>query len=152
MEQAGRKIYRVRLETDERRQLREIVDSGKGSKTRRRRAHALLLADEGRPDGGMADGEIARALGIGVSTVERVRRQCVMEGLEAALERRVQANRKKRVLDGGGEGRLTMLACSDPPPGHARWTLKLLGERLVELEAVESISRETVRQTLKKTV
>lgn len=70
-----------------------------------------------------------------------------MEGLEAALERKVQVNRKKRLLDGEGVAKLTMLACSKPPPGHARWSLKLLGERLVELEIVDSISRETVRQT-----
>lgn len=74
-----------------------------------------------------------------------------MEGLEATLERKVQANRKKRLLDGAGEAKLTMLACSEPPPGQARWTLRLLGERLVELEVVESISTETVRRTLKKT-
>ena len=70
-----------------------------------------------------------------------------MEGLEATLERKVQANRKKRLLDGAGEA---MLACSAPPAGHARWTLKLLGDRLVELEVVDGISRETVRRTLKK--
>ena len=74
-----------------------------------------------------------------------------MEGLEAALERKVQLNRKKRLLDGEGEAKLTMLACSEPPPGHARWSLKLLGAHLVELDIVEGISRETVRQTLKKT-
>ena len=151
METTGRKIYRVRLETDEREWLKEILGGGKGSQERRRRAHVLLLADEGRPGGGLGDAEIARVLEVGASTVERVRRQCVMEGLDAALERKAQANRKKRLLDGAGEAKLAMLACSAPPAGHARWTLKLLGDRLVELEVVDGISRETVRRTLKKT-
>ena len=151
MKSAGSKIHRVRLESDERKRLKEILDNGKGSKERRIRAHVLLLADEGRSDGGFGDAEIARVLEIGVSTVERTRKRCVMEGLDAALERKVQANRKKRLLDGEGEAKLTMLACSEPPPGHARWNLRLLGDRLVELEVVDGISRETVRRTLKKT-
>ncbi len=151
MSSTGKKIYKVRLEPDERKHLKEILDSGKGSKERRRRAHILLLADESRPDGGLSDGAIAEVLEIGTATIERVRRKCVLDGLEAALERKVQVNRKKRLLDGEGEAKLTMLACSKPPPGHARWSLKLLGEQLVELEIVDSISRETVRQTLKKT-
>ncbi len=151
MNSTGKKIHKVRLEKDEREYLKEILDSGKGSKERRRRAHILLLSDESRPDGGLSDGGIAEVLEIGTATVERVRRQCVMEGLEAALERKVQLNRKKRLLDGEGEAKLTMLACSEPPPGHARWSLKLLGAHLVELDIVEGISRETVRQTLKKT-
>lgn len=151
MESAGRKICRVRLEEDERERLKGILDGGKGSKERRRRAHVLLLADEGRPDGGLGDAEIARVLDVGVSTVERTRKRCVMEGVDAALERKAQANRKKRLLDGEGEAKLAMLACSEPPPGHARWNLRLLGDRLVELEVVDGISRETVRRTLKKT-
>ena len=151
MNSTGKKIYKVRLEEDEREYLKEILDSGKGSKERRRRAHILLLADESRPDGGLSDGGIAEVLEIGTATVERVRKRCVMEGLEASLERKVQVNRKKRLLDGEGEAKLTMLACSEPPPGHAKWSLRLLGARLVELEVVEGISRETVRQTLKNT-
>ena len=150
MESTGRKSYGVRLDTDERERLKEVLDGGKGSKERRRRAHVLLLPDEGRPGGGLGDAEIARVLEVGASTVERVRRQCVMEGLDAVLERKAQASRKKRLLDGTGEARLTMLACSAPPAGHARWTLKLLGDRLVELEVVDGISRATVRRTLKK--
>ena len=152
MNSTGKKIHKVRLEKDEREHLKQILDSGKGSKERRRRAHILLLSDEGRPGGGLSDGEIAEVLEVGTATVERVRKRCVMEGLEAALERKVQVNRKKRLLDGEGEAKLTMLACSKPPPGHAKWSLRLLGAQLVELEIVEGISRETVRQTLKKTV
>ena len=143
----GRKIYRVRLDDEERRQLRAMVDDGKGSKERRRRAHLLLLADESRVGGGYRDADIAKILEIGTATVERVRKQCVMEGLEAALERKVHVSRKRRLLDGEGEATLAMLACSAPPEGYAQWSLRLLGEKLVELEVVESISTETVRKT-----
>ena len=85
MSATGRKIHRVRLEGHERIMLRELVDGGKGSKERRRRAHILLLADEDRQGGARSDADIADILGVGTATVERVRRQCTMEGLEAAL-------------------------------------------------------------------
>ena len=114
---------------------------------RRRQAQILLLADEARTDGGRIDADIAAIVDVSIATVERVRRRCVEEG----LERRVQANRKPRKLDGAGEAALTMIACSDPPEGRAGWTLTLLGERLVEMGVVDRISTETVRGTLKKT-
>ncbi len=151
MSTTGRKIYRVHLEEEERHKLQERIDSGKGSVSSRKRAHIMLLADENRPDGCFNDAEIARIVGVGIATPERVRRQCVLEGVEAALERKVQVNRKKRLLDGEGEAKLTMLACSKPPSGQAHWTMQLLGDKLVELEVVETISRETVRRSLKQT-
>ena len=132
--------------------LREIVDGGRGSKERRGRAHILLLADRDRPGGGRRDADIADVLGVGTATGGRVRKQCVLEGVEAALERRVQVNRRQRLLDGEGEARLTMLACSQPPEGQAQWTLQLLADRLVAPGVVETISTETVRRTLKKTI
>ena len=150
MEIAGRKKHRVKLKSEERAALRSVVD-GQGSKERRRRAHILLLADDNRKDGALADASIASVLEATVATVERVRRRYVLDGLEAALGRRPQTNRKPRKLDAEGEATLTMLARSAPPDGCARWTLNLLGERLVELEVVDSISHETVRQVLKKT-
>ena len=99
----------------------------------------------------MKDEEIARALKVGTATVERVRRRCVEEGVEAALGRRQQLNRRQRKLDGAGEAHLIALTCSQPPEGRASWTLQLLVDRLVECEIVDSVSTETVRQTLKKT-
>ena len=99
----------------------------------------------------MKDEEIARSLQIGNATVERVRRRCVEEGVEAALGRKEQLRRRQKKLDGLGEAHLIALACGEPPEGRAGWTLKLLADRLVECEIVESISTETVRQTLKKT-
>ena len=99
----------------------------------------------------MKDEEIARALQIGGATVERVRRRCVEEGIEAALARKEQLRRREKRLDGEGEAHLIALACGEPPEGWASWTLQLLAERLVQCEIVESISTETVRQSLKKT-
>ncbi len=123
------------------------------------RGQALLLSDEAHADGAMTDEDIARVLQIGRATVERVRRRCVEEGLERALGRKEQLNRRPKRLDGQGEAHpvsstgqaLIALACGEPPEGRAGWTLKLLADRLVECEIVESISTETVRQTLKKT-
>ena len=149
METKGRKRYRVRLSAEERAELSGIVN-GKAAAHRRKHAHILLLADEDREDGGRTDADIASVLGVGGSTVERVRKRCVEEGLEAAVERRTQVNRKPRNLDGAGEAKLVALACSAPPEGHARWTLRLLGDKLVELEVVDRIHKETVRKALEK--
>ena len=150
MQQAGRKLYRVALSEEERKALGRIVRS-RAAAQKRTRAHLLLLADEAQEGGGRTDADIASILNVGTATTERVRKRCVLEGLEAALEHKPQANRKPRKLDGEAEAKLVMIACSEPPEGQARWTLKLLGERLVELEIVDGISRETVRRTLKKT-
>ena len=148
----NRKIYHVGPEEDERALLRGTADGGKGSKERRLRAHILLLADRRRAGGGRGDAGTADVLRVGTATVERTRRQCVPGGLEAAPGRRVQLNRKPRLPAGEGEARLTMPACSEPPEGHAQWTLRLLCEKLVELKVVDTISTETVRRTLKKTI
>lgn len=144
------KKYRIRLTEQERIDLQDIVGKGKAAAQKRRHAHILLLADESADGKGMKDEDIAVAAFVTVRTVERVRRRCVEEGLLAALERRGQKNRKKPVLDGEGEARLAAIACSSPPEGHTRWTLSLLADKLVELEVVESISRETVSKVLKK--
>ena len=148
----GRKFYHVTLDTEERSFLQDLVEGGTGSKERRKRAHILLLADINRDGGGLRDTDIAHVLDVGSATVERVRKQCVMEGVEAALQRKEQKNRKKRLLDGEGEATLTMLACSAAPEGHAQWTLQLLADRLVTLEVVEAISRLRVHKVLKKTL
>ena len=145
------KKYRIKLSEEERSALTEMVSKAKAAAYKRRHAHILLLADEDGKQGGMKDKDIAAATLAGLRTVERVRKRCVEEGLSAALERRKQKNRRKRVLDGEGEARLVAIACSSPPEGRAGWTLRLLADRLVELEVVDEISRETVRRTLKKT-
>ena len=99
----------------------------------------------------MKDREIADSVDVSIPTVERVRRILVEHGLERALERKDPDRHYQRKLDAKGEAQLIALACEDPPEGRQRWTLKLLAEKLVELEVVESIGIETVRSTLKKT-
>ena len=145
------KRYRVRLSEEEQQGLRSLVSKGRAAAYKQTHARILLLCDENQADGAMKDEEIARAPKLGTATVERVRRRGVEEGLEAALGRRQQLNRRQRKLDGAGEAHLIALTCSQPPEGRAGWTLRLLADQLVECEIVDSISTETVRQTLKKT-
>ena len=145
------KKYRIRLTTDEQNGLKALVSRGRTATYKQTHARILLMSDESRPDSGMTDAEISRALGVGKSTVERVRRRCVEEGIESALNRKKQLRRRQKILDGEGEARLIAIACGETPDGRARWTLKLLADQLVECEIVESISAETVRMALKKT-
>lgn len=145
------KKYRIRLTTGEQKELRALVSRGRTAAYKQTHARILLMSDESRPDGGMTDATISHALGVGMSTVERVRRRCVEEGIESAMNRKKQLRHRQKILDGEGEARLIAMACGEPPDGRARWTLKLLADQLVEFKIVESISTETVRMTLKKT-
>ena len=145
------KKYRIRLTTDEQQELKALVSRDRASAYKQSHARILLMSDEARNDGGMKDTDISSALGIGLSMVERIRRRCVEEGLESALNCKKQLRRRRKRLDGEGEARLIAIVCSEPPQGRASWTLKLLAERLVECEIVESVSTETVRKVLKKT-
>ena len=145
------KKYRVQLTREEREELKALVSRGRAAAYKQTHARILLLSDEAQGDRAMKDEEIARALQVGGATVERVRRRCVEEGIEAALGRKEQLNRRRKKLDGRGEAHLIAMACGEPPRGRASWTLKLLADRLVECEVVDRISPETVRQTLKKT-
>ena len=145
------KKYRVALAEEEQQELKGLVSRGWAAAYRQTHARILLLCDENQANGPMKDEEIARALQVGTATVERVRRRCVEEGLERALGRKEQLNRRPQKLDGHDEAQLIALACSQPPEGRASWTLQLLADRLVECEIVDRISAETVRQTLKKT-
>lgn len=145
-----KKKYIVRLTASERQSLEDLVHKGKSAAYRRTHAQILLWADEGDAGPGLLDSEVADRVGVNERTVSRLRQRCVEEGLEAALERKPRAREKRRVLDGDGEAHLVALMCSEPPPGQSRWTLQLLGERLVELGVVESISHESVRGVLKK--
>jgi transposase len=139
--------YILNLTADERAALAEVYAKKRVSALRRSRAGILLKADEG-----LTDAEIAEDLGVGTATVERIRKRAVLEGIDGALERKKQdAPSRKPRLDGRAEARLVQLACSQPPEGHARWTLTLLGDKLVELNVVESVSRTTIHRRLKKT-
>jgi transposase len=129
-----------------------MIATGKAAAQKLTHARILLKAD--RADGGpdWTDGRIAEAVEVSTATVERVRQRFVEDGLEAALVRKKQARpSRERVLDGAAEARLIAVACSSPPDERARWTLRMLADKLVELEVVGSISTETVRRTLKKT-
>jgi len=145
------KKHHIRLSPEEREKLEAILRKGKASAHRQRHTRILLLADANGPQGGLNDSQIAEAVQTSIPTVERVRRICVEHGLERALERKDPDRVYERRLDGKAEAQLIALCCGEPPAGHARWTLRLLAGRLVELEIVDSISHETVRQTLKKT-
>jgi transposase len=145
------KVYRVKLTTEERAQLHELLSKGKAAARTLTHARILLKADEGEAGPCLADDEIALDLEVNRSTVERVRMRCVEEGFEAALRPRPSRQVHPRKLDGVQEAHLVTLACSPAPHGHGRWTLRLLADKLVELEIVDGISHETVRQTLKKT-
>ena len=145
------KKYRVRLGVEEQEELKALVSRGRAAAYKQTHARILLLSDENQDEGPMLDQEIARVLKVGTATVERVRRRCVEEGVEAALGRRQQLNRRKKKLDGAGEAHLIALACSKPPAGRASWTLRMLADGLVEREIVDSIGTDTVRRTLKKT-
>jgi transposase len=142
--------YVVRLSSEEREGLETLVKSGKGAADKRLRAQILLKADVGPGGRGWADGRIAEALEVGLSTVHRLRQRLVEEGLDAALMRRPSRQVHPRKLDGEMEARLIAFACAEAPEGRARWTMQLLADRLVELKVVDRISDETVRRTLKK--
>lgn len=146
-----RKRYRVVLSLAERDELKSLVSRGKSAARKLTRARILLMCDESTGER-RTDMEVAGALSVGRATVERVRRRCVEEGLESALNPRQQLRRRRKVLDGEAEARLVAIACGKPPEGRAKWTLRLLADRLVELEVVESVGVETVRRALKKTV
>jgi hypothetical protein len=126
--------------------LEDLVNRGRETAYRRRHAQIPLLADAGEQGSHLMDREIAERVNCTRRIVEQVRERCVCEGLQAALERRQRA----RELDGEGEARLVRLVCSGQPADRSSWTLKMLGERLVELDVVESIFAKTVRLVLKK--
>jgi transposase len=147
-----RKCFVVRLSQEEREQLLALVKTGKASALKLTRARILLKADQQERGPAWTDAEIADALEVALKTVFNIRRRWVEDGLESALERKRQsAPSKPRKLDGKVEAKLVATCCGPPPKGRAKWTLRLLAAKLVELKAVVSISPETVRQSLKKT-
>jgi hypothetical protein len=145
------KFYRVTLTVKERQELRALVSKGKAAARKLVRARILLLADQAEGGPAQADPEIVKSLGCGRVTVERVRKQFVVEGLEATLDPKPTSRTYERRLDGKAEAHLVALTCGAPPEGRGRWTLRLLANRMVALGYVESVSHEAVRQTLKKT-
>jgi hypothetical protein len=153
---AGREIvvkkYVVRLSESERERLDELVHTGKRPAQQIMKARILLKADASEAGEGWSDSRIVEALETSLSTVYRTRQRLVEDGIEAVLERKPRANPAiRRIFDGEAEARLIALACSEPPPGRARWSLRLLEEKVVELEIVDRASDNTIGRTLKKT-
>ena len=146
------KKHIVHRSQQERQILRRFISSGKRSAQLFIRARILLKADQGKDGPGWSDEKISHALDVTVQTVERIRKPLVLDGFDAVLKRQ-QYNQKvsRKRLDGDAEAHLIALSCSRPPKGRSGWSLRLLADRMVELSYVESISYETVRQTLKKT-
>jgi transposase len=145
------KNYRVTLTADERQRLQAMIAAGKAAAKSLAHARILLKADQAEGGPAWPDRRIAEALEVSVATVERVRQRLVEQGLDAALRRKEQDRPSREpTIDGRAEARLVALACSAPPDGRKAWTLRLLADRLVELEVVESVGREAVRQALKR--
>ena len=146
-----KKVFIVRLKDEDRIELETLIRKGKASAHTLTRARILLKADQGDKGKAWTDAKIAEALDVAPKTVFNLRRRWVEEGLETALKRKKQERPSRaRKLDGVAEAKLVATCCGPAPQGRARWTLRLLAEKLVELEVVESISSETVRGTLKK--
>jgi len=144
------KKYIVTLTEAERAMLQELIHKGKAAARKLMHGRILLKADVSSGGPGWGDQEISTALEVSTGTVQRIRQLFVEEGLEAALTPRPASQPRPWKLDGVGEAHLIALACSDPPAGQARWTLRLLAAQMVELAYVDTLSHETVRQVLKK--
>ncbi|ASJ70590.1 helix-turn-helix domain-containing protein [Granulosicoccus antarcticus] len=144
------KRHVVKLSEEECHALEQICKTGRIAAQKRRHAQILLLVDQGEHGPSMTDAEVAERMELTTRCIAKTRQRCVEEGLELALQRKRRSRERTARLDGDAEARLVSLACSDAPEGQVRWTLKLLSERLIELEIVESVAYETVRQVLKK--
>jgi hypothetical protein len=143
--------HRVHPSESQRRELGRRIAAGHGSARELAHARILLKADEAPGGPSWRDEEIARALDVSIATIERVRRRFAADGLTAAVRRKPPAREYRRALDGAAEAHLIALACSEPPAGEARWSMRLLAGKLVELRIVPAVSDETVRRALKKT-
>lgn len=144
------KRYVVTLSLEERRELETITASGKSSRNKVVKAFILLKADEGEYGEGWTDKRIAEAYNVSISNVEQTRERLVEGGLEAALNRKPTSRVYRRKIEGEEEAHLIALVCGNPPEGRSHWTMQLLADTMVEMNLVESVSDETVRQTLKK--
>jgi hypothetical protein len=143
--------YKVTLTKHEHEELHGIINKGSHSSQKFRNAYILLNVDEGEFAEKVTNQQLSKVLKIGMRTIDRVKKKFVEEGFDSALERSTGTRSYDRKADGDFEAHLISLACSEAPEGYARWSLRLLSERMVELKHVDSISHETVRKVLKKT-
>jgi transposase len=145
--------YKVTLEKEEREALMEIISKENHSTHKFKAAYVLLHKDQGKhaDKEKVTNEEISKVLKVGMRTIDRIKKRFVEEGFDSTLERKSAQREYERKADGDVEAKLVTLCCSDPPEGHAKWTLRLLADKMVELNYVDSISHEAVRNTLKKT-
>ena len=144
--------YVVELTSEEQEELAQLASKGKAAARKITHARVLLQANESKDGPAWTDKQISQTFGVHTNTIHGIRRRFVEHGLQAALERKKQDHpSRKCVVDGDVEAHLIALRCGDPPEGRNQWTLRLLADKLVELEIVPSICHETVRKTLKKT-
>jgi len=145
------KKYVVELSEEERTELEALGKKGQTAARKIQHARILLKADQGAQGPGWRDERIAEAYDVNIRTIQRIRQRLVEHGLQDALVRRQSKQPSRRKLDGAAEAKLIAIACTPAPEGRKRWTIRLLADQMVELRIVESLGRETVRQTLKKT-
>ena len=142
--------YKVTLTKDEIDELMDIINKGSHTSQKFRTAYILLNCDEGKYADKVTNNQISRILKVGMRTIDRTKKKFVEEGFDAVLERRPTQREYERKADGDFEAHLIALCCSEPPKGFAKWSLRLLADKIVELKYAESISHETVRRVLKK--
>lgn len=145
------KKYRVKLTEDERKDLKDLLNKGRIAARKQTHARILLQCDESGENPAKKDQEVAEALNTSICSIERVRQRFVEGGLESALNPKLQERHRAKKLDGAAEAFLVATVCTEAPEGRAEWTMQLLADKLVECGIVDSISDETIRQTLKKT-
>lgn len=143
--------YKVTLSEEEREELMAIINKGYHTSQKFRNAYILLNCDEGKYSEKVTNEQISKVLKVGMRTIDRVKKRFIEEGFESVLERKPPEREYERKADGEVEAHLITLCCSEPPPGYAKWSLRLLADKMVELQYVESFSHETVRRVLKKT-
>ena len=143
--------YRIHLTSDEVEELNAIISKGPQSTQTFRNAYILLNCDEGPCSDKVTNEEISRVLKVGMRTIDRVKKKFVEQGLQACLKRQPTSRVYQSKVDGDTEAKLVSLCCSEPPSGYSKWSLRLLADKMVELEYVDEISYETVRRVLKKT-
>ena len=145
------KKYKITLTRDEIDELKALTKRGKCNARTLKNALILLNVDEGENGRGKKDEDVADILQVTVRTIENIRKRFIVDGFEAALYGKPRQRTYDRKVDGDAEARLIAMCCSEPPEGHATWSLRLLADKMVELQYVDSISHETVRRVLKKT-
>jgi len=143
--------YTVKLTKDEVAELNGIINKGSHTSQTFRAAYILLNCDEGEFSEKVTNEQISKILKIGMRTIDRVKKRLVEEGFEACLERQPSQRVYEKKVDGDIEAKLVTLCCSEPPKGYAKWSLRLLADKMVELKYTESISHVTVDKVLKKT-